>query len=381
MADKKAEALKIVEDEAEILSSFSTAEHEAWFDGNIHHYKTLAAMVAATLKSALDGHGISYVDIPYREKAKKSFLKKLEDKKKKKDYLPSDMTDLAGIRVITLIESDIQKVSDLIHQMFNVHKEDSVNKTESLGEDKVGYRSVHFVCDIGESREGLPEWKFLKGCCFEVQVRTALMHAWAEIEHDRGYKLGGKLPSNLARRFSLLSGLLESADLEFNRLTVEIEEYAKSLDSKIDENLNLNVEITSVGIKKLIEKKYNQYCILNSIDLEIFNDEEIINELIAFDINNLETLDKTISNSLVYLTNPDSNIEESLIGFLRNIMLLTDIDKYFEESWIKNKIPWGYIDMNSVNLLERKYGKSKVNSIFKKYKIKIEDNIFFSDEG
>ena len=64
-----------------------------------------------------------------------------------------------------------------------------------------------------------PEFSLFKDLCFEIQVRTALSHAWAEIEHDRGYKLGGELPAHLKRRFNLLSGLLESADLEFNRLT------------------------------------------------------------------------------------------------------------------------------------------------------------------
>ncbi|MDX6038046.1 GTP pyrophosphokinase family protein, partial [Acinetobacter baumannii] len=162
---------------------------------------------------------ISSVDIPFREKSKKSFLKKMEDKNKEKTYSPLDMTDLAGIRVITLIESDVHKVCELIKSLFNIHKKDSVNKSEILGDDKVGYRSVHFICDIGETRENLLEWKALKGLKFEIQVRTALEHAWAEIEHDRSYKLRGKLPSDLTRRFSLLSGLLESADLEFNRLS------------------------------------------------------------------------------------------------------------------------------------------------------------------
>ncbi len=87
VADKKAKALKIVEEEVEIPSTSSKIEHETWFDGNIHHYKTLAAMVAATLKSTLDGHGISYVDIPFREKGKKSFLKKIEDKKEEERLL------------------------------------------------------------------------------------------------------------------------------------------------------------------------------------------------------------------------------------------------------------------------------------------------------
>ncbi|UOG18689.1 hypothetical protein [Acinetobacter sp. PK01] len=347
MADKKAEALKIVEDEVEVPTS-SRADHEAWFDGNIHHYKTLAAVVAATLKSTLDGHGISYVDIPYREKGKKSFLKKIDDKKKKKDYSPDDMTDLAGIRVITLIESDIQKVSDLIHKLFNVHKEDSVNKTESLGEDKVGYRSVHFVCDIGEAREELPEWKFLKGRCFEIQVRTALMHAWAEIEHDRGYKLGGKLPSDLARRFGLLSGLLESADLEFNRLTVEIEEYAKSLDTNIKEN-NLDIELTTLGVSKLIKKR------LEFLNYMISPEERlstVIKELEDFGIYNLNDFDKEISNLIKYISKDYKSTE---IGIIRAVMMFSDLDKYFNKVWINSEFKWEHINKNKISFLQKRY--------------------------
>lgn len=105
-------------------------------------------------------------------------MKKIEDKISEKAYTPESMTDLAGIRVITLIESDVQKVCDL-KTMFNVHDQDSVNKSEKLGEEKVGYRSVHFVCDVGNIREQLPEFSAYKGFCFEIQIRTALEHAWA----------------------------------------------------------------------------------------------------------------------------------------------------------------------------------------------------------
>ncbi|MGQ9372737.1 GTP pyrophosphokinase [Acinetobacter tandoii] len=371
MADKKAEALKIVEDEVGIPTP-SRAEHEAWFDGNIHHYRTLAAMVAATLKSTLDGHGISYVDIPYREKGKKSFLKKIDDKKKKKDYSPSDMTDLAGIRVITLIESDVQKVGELIHSLFHVHPEDSIDKSASLGEDKVGYRSVHFVCDIGETREKLLEWKALKGLCFEIQVRTALEHAWAEIEHDRGYKLGGKLPSHLTRRFSLLSGLLESADLEFNRLTVEIEEYAENLKSNIKNDTPLKTELTSVGIETLIKEKYNQYISLDDYNFDSELIDIVLTELLAFGIKNLYELDKLIKKVEPFLYF-NTDIDNTVLGFLRNVMMLNDIDKYFEKSWIMNEVPWRYIDQPATQQLNKKYGIDKINSIFEKYNLGIED--------
>lgn len=367
VADKKTEALKIVEDEVEVSSS-SRADHEAWFDGNIHHYKSLAAMVAATLKSTLDGHGISYVDIPYREKGKKSFLKKIDDKKKKKDYSPNDMTDLAGIRVITLIESDIQKVSELIHLLFNVHKEDSVNKTESLGEDKVGYRSVHFVCDIGETREDLPEWKFLKDRCFEIQVRTALMHAWAEIEHDRGYKLSGKLPSDLARRFSLLSGLLESADLEFNRLTVEIEEYAKTLNKEIVENkvLDTDIELSTIGVRSLIRNKYS-----NQLNYDKSNDEalsNVIDELEYFGIKNLNELDEKIKYSLNFIDNSKLTTE---IGILRSAMLYSDIDKYLEDVLSFSAEQWHSMTEKQVSGLSKRYPEKNIEQLLKNFGISI----------
>lgn len=364
VSDKKA---KVLNDENNIATlPMNKADHEEWFDRNIHHYKTLAAMVAATLKSTLDGHGISYVDIPFREKSKRSFLKKIDDKKKNKDYSPNNMTDLAGIRVITLIESDIEKVSELIHSLFNVHKDDSVNKTESLGEDKVGYRSVHFVCDIGEVREDLTEWKFLKDFCFEIQVRTALMHAWAEIEHDRGYKLGGKLPSNLARRFSLLSGLLESADLEFNRLTVEIEEYAKTLNKEIIENENLenDIELTTIGIKSLIKNKYSNQFSYNESNNEVLSD--VIEELENFGIRNLNELDEHIKNSLIYLDKSKLTTE---IGILRDAMLYSDIDKYFKDAWNYSSQQWHSVGEKQINCLKKRYPEKDIVNFLLSYNI------------
>ncbi len=276
------------------------------------------------------------------------------------------MTDLAGIRVITLIESDIQKVGDLIHELFNVHKEDSVNKTESLGEDKVGYRSVHFVCDIGETRQDLPEWKFLKGRCFEIQVRTALMHAWAEIEHDRGYKLSGKLPSDLARRFSLLSGLLESADLEFNRLTVEIENYANELNNEITKKISSNTELTTIGGETLIKNKYLEFVNFTRYDRRHVSN--LIDDIQTFGIKNLNELDNAISYALSFR---DQGDKTSIIPILIDAMLFSDINKYFNNVSPEIKYKWNTIQESDVNYLEKKYKDMDLSEIFEKFQIEI----------
>lgn len=238
------------------------------------------------------------------------------------------MTDLAGIRVITLIEADVQKVCDLISSMFNVHTADSVNKSENLGEEKVGYRSVHFVCDVGNARANMPEFSSYKGLCFEIQVRTALEHAWAEIEHDRGYKLGGKLPSHLNRRFKLLSGLLESADLEFNRLTVEIEEYAKQLNESIKKD-KLNYELTSIGLKTLLDDKYTSLIEKESINVLDING--ITKQLNNFGITNLEELDSLITE---YTEKYNFDAYDTPLSFFTILMFLIDIEKYFKSVYV-----------------------------------------------
>lgn len=346
-------------------------DHEKWFDENIGSYRTLAAMVSATLKSALDGEEISYVDIPFREKNKKSFLKKIKDRNESKKYSHTDMTDLAGIRVITLIESDVKKVGKIIEELFNIHPKESINKSKTLGENKVGYRSVHYVCDIGTHRENLPEWKKLKNLCFEIQVRTALEHAWAEIEHDRGYKLGGTLPSELSRRFSLLSGLLESADLEFNRLTVEIEEYAKTLENDIEKDNDLDKELTSIGVKKLINHVFS--------DIEYTQSEEHSLNHAVFDMNNfgitnLNELKKIFLEAKPHL--PDEYFR-SEVGFILFSLLFNDFEKYMENCKPKSAFFWDDIPEELVIELKKIFFDMDLDAIFKKYKINIVNPISY----
>lgn len=237
---------------------------DQWYVEKAHLYDSLAQSVVQILKSIMKSEKISFIDVPYRIKTKDSCVGKL----KKKSHYQSfeDMTDIAGLRIITLVESDLEKVSKIIAENFNVHQEDSGDKSDLLGADKFGYRSIHFVCDIGQEREKFPESALFKGLCFEIQIRTALSHAWAEIEHDRGYKLGGELPAHLKRRFNLLSGLLESADLEFNRLSEEINLYKIKLqeagkDELLDQGINklslinfLNRKVTDQGLDP---KKYS----------------------------------------------------------------------------------------------------------------------------
>ncbi len=79
-----------------------------------------------------------------------------------------------------------QTAAKLLRNSFVVHPERSLDKSEELGDSQVGYRSIHLICEMGKDRVTLPAYKPYKGLLFEIQIRTALQHAWAEIDHNRG---------------------------------------------------------------------------------------------------------------------------------------------------------------------------------------------------
>lgn len=60
-----------------------------------------------------------------------------------------------------------------------------------------------------------------------------MQHAWAEIEHDLGYKSKAAVPQDVRRRFSRLAGLLEIADVEFQAIHDERAIYTTHVTAQI----------------------------------------------------------------------------------------------------------------------------------------------------
>jgi ppGpp synthetase/RelA/SpoT-type nucleotidyltranferase len=63
-----------------------------------------------------------------------------------------------------------------------------------------------------------------------------LQHAWAEIEHDLGYKTALGVPRNVRRQFSRLAGLLEIADTEFASIRDRLSSYERDLPGLIEQS-------------------------------------------------------------------------------------------------------------------------------------------------
>lgn len=338
--------------------------HTEWYREAQSQYESLAALISTTLQSMLKSSRIDFVGVTYRAKSLISFTEKIQ--RKKYDNPALEMMDLAGIRVVVFIERDIKKVEELINHSFNVHPIDSSDKSSTLGADRFGYRSVHFVCDIGESRIALPEFKPFAGMQFEIQVRTVLQHAWAEIEHDRSYKLAGALPSQLKRRLHLIAGLLELADREFSSLTEEIEKYVLDVEEKAQGGKLDRVEVNSASVDQYLRHKFSA---MKNPKIEFVQlDEKIIGELKAFGVTTLDKLDVLLVDEVI---NISPRYDYNIYGLLRDAMMYQDIDRYFAVAWDGH---WSAIEIDGgYNLLLEKYGEEKLHALFNQNDIELYD--------
>lgn len=136
-----------------------------------------------------------------------------------------EMTDLVAFRVVVYLESDVSKVEEILRNAFEIDENNSTNKRKPKSVDSVGYRSLHLICKLGQDRRNLPEYSGLCNQKFEIQVRTALEHTWAEIEHGQNYKSQHALPSSLQRRLNIISGTLELLDRELSEISIEASKY------------------------------------------------------------------------------------------------------------------------------------------------------------
>jgi putative GTP pyrophosphokinase len=217
-------------------NAMSQMEHDrilAEFNAKGPRYTDLASMAKALIEQLLAHRKIAVHSVTCRPKDPTSLARKLL--KPERTYLSlEEITDLAGVRVTTYFEPDVDRISKMIEEEFQIDKENSTDKRLSLDSDRFGYLSVHYVLALTEERADLPEYERFSDLKFELQIRSILQHAWAEIEHDLGYKSTQSIPHGIRRRFSRIAGLLELADAEFAAIRDELTRYEELVPERIE---------------------------------------------------------------------------------------------------------------------------------------------------
>jgi len=137
------------------------------------------------------------------------------------------VTDILAIRLMTSFMSDLKPVEALILENFDCC--DLENKGENLNYREFGYKSIHLLLKIPqEFKVGL---SLPSDLVLEIQVRTILQDAWAEIEHDLVYKAElTSFDEPMRRKLAAINASLTLADIVFQ----EINDYQKKLNTELD---------------------------------------------------------------------------------------------------------------------------------------------------
>jgi len=193
-----------------MVDSRKSSAWEDAFRERLGLYERLKDEVIFALSDATASRGIKTHLVHGRVKE----LKSLADKARKKGYVDPlyEADDIVGVRVVVLFLADLPRVDEIISQSFEVLNAE--NKVTEGDPASFGYMSVHYLATLKDHHSG-PRYDDLKDIPFEIQTRTIVMDAWANVSHYLDYKGESSVPEELRRDFFALSGLFYVADQHF----------------------------------------------------------------------------------------------------------------------------------------------------------------------
>jgi len=153
---------------------------------------TLLEQLSANLEAkALEAlHGLPHVDrISFRVKSGTSFARKCLPSGGDAVYADplSEVEDQVAGRILVFFEHDLAVVEERLQGWFTGIIEAQKKRPPTAAE--FGYESDHYIIVIDEHLKpvGWDEGPTMPAT-FELQIRTLFMHAYAEPQHDLGYK-------------------------------------------------------------------------------------------------------------------------------------------------------------------------------------------------
>jgi ppGpp synthetase/RelA/SpoT-type nucleotidyltranferase len=151
-----------------------------------------------------------------REEAIKKFVLKYQSDLEAAKFpyeIKDHVTDLIGVRVISLYEDEVDKIGEILRASFDVLDVTDKTKAMESTEDEFGYKGLHLDLKINDLRRALPEYAPFARLRFEVQIRTIVQDAWSVLDHKIKYKRS--IPARLKRRINALAAQFETVDHEF----------------------------------------------------------------------------------------------------------------------------------------------------------------------
>lgn len=125
----------------------------------------------------------------------------------------AEIRDLVGIRFVVLLTSELQLVENAIKNStkFRWEKVRDYGVQADSNPELFEYQSIHYI--VWPAEEISLNGKIIdRSIICEVQIRTLLQHAYAELTHDNIYKPIQVVPSSARRLVARSMALMETTD-------------------------------------------------------------------------------------------------------------------------------------------------------------------------
>lgn len=187
----------------------------------LERYKEMEKIVPVLkehIEEIMKGINIKIDQISIRIKEVNSFLKKAEkriDQELKYKNPFSEIQDQIGVRVVVFFAQDVVSLSNTIKDYFTFIEEKEF-PPDSYKE--FAYEGRHYIINL--SNDLIPEGinKNLIPDFFEIQIKTLYQHAWAQAEHDIGYKQNRELSFQEKRLMAFAAAQSWGADQIFMQI-------------------------------------------------------------------------------------------------------------------------------------------------------------------
>ena len=209
----------------EALASMDTGALETLYHSIVPQCEIVLAEMGRILSEVVE-KTVPAVQVKSRVKRLPSLIEKIHRKHVVTDLsqpLPvlRQTTDLMALRAVCPFVEDVDIVAEAVQSVFEIHEIDQKGDGRSFAE--FGYSSTHLLVAVPENMQR--NFPMLANFQAEIQIRTILQDAWAEVEHELIYKVGAHPLNTLIRRkLASLNATLVLSDTIFQ----EIRDYQKT---------------------------------------------------------------------------------------------------------------------------------------------------------
>ena len=126
------------------------------------------------------------------------------------------INDLIGVRAVCAYVDDIYKVADLIEKQQDIR----IIKTKDYVKQpkRSGYQSLHLILEVAIPFQQENQWIKL-----ELQLRTAAMDYWANLDHQLRYKRGQKQAAVINEELQQCASVITQLDQKMLEIRKKID--------------------------------------------------------------------------------------------------------------------------------------------------------------